>query len=116
MREVILLVDDEVLIRMAIRATLEDEGYDVKEAGNVDEALVVLDGGRIAAVLTDIEMPGTLNGLDLARIIEATSPSTKLIVTSGRALPKPGDLPARAVMLTKPYSTDRLLRLLREAS
>ena len=114
MRKVILIVDDEVLIRMAIRATLEDEGYEVREAGNVDEALLVIEDGGIAAVLTDIEMPGTLNGLDLARMIRAVYPSTPLIVTSGRTVPKPGELPEHVLMLTKPFSTDQLLLILRE--
>ncbi len=109
----ILVVDDEVLVRMAVRATLEDEGYDVKEAGNVEEALLVLERGGIAAVLTDIEMPGPLNGLDLARMIRAVWPSIPLIVTSGRTLPRPDDLPAHALMMTKPFSTERLLLTLR---
>lgn len=116
MDKVILVVDDEVLIRMAVRATLENEGYSVKEAGNVEEALLELERGGVAAVLTDIEMPGPLNGLDLARMIRAVWPSIPLIVTSGRTLPLPGALPAHAFMLTKPFSTERLLLTLRAAT
>lgn len=116
MRKVVLVVDDEVLIRMTVRATLEDEGYDVKEAGNVDEALLVLDGGGIAAVLADIEMPGTLNGIDLARLIRAVWPAIPLIVTSGRSPLRASELPAHVLMLTKPFSADQLLLILRETT
>jgi len=54
---------------------LEGDGYGVKEAADVDEALLLLDGGDFAAVLTYIEMPGLLNGLDLARMIRAMWPA-----------------------------------------
>jgi CheY-like chemotaxis protein len=81
-----------------------------------EEALLVLERGGITVVLTDIEMPGPLNGLDLARMIRAVWPSIPLIVTSGRTLPRPDDLPAHALMMTKPFSTERLLFTLRSAT
>ena len=113
MTKVILVVDDEPLLRAFIRTILEDEGYVGKEAANVHDALVLLDADGIDAVLTDIEMPGGLSGLDLAKMIRAMWPSMALIVMSGRTLPSPGELPAHALMLTKPFSPDRLLGMMR---
>ena len=113
MTKVILVVDDEPLLRAFIRTILEDEGYAVREAANVHVALVLLDADGIDAVLTDIEMPGGLSGLDLAKMIRAMWPSMALIVMSGRTLPSPGELPAHALMLTKPFSPDRLVGMIR---
>jgi CheY-like chemotaxis protein len=113
MNKVILVVDDEPLIRSFIRDTLEDCGYVVTEAANAHEALVRLDAGGVAAVLTDIEMPGGLSGLVLARMIRAMWPSLALILMSGRTLPRPDDLPVHTPMLTKPFSPERLIELMR---
>ena len=113
MANLILIVDDELLIRTYVRETLEGDGYAVKEAANVDEALLLLDCGAFAAVLTDIEMPGLLNGLDLARMIRAMWPTMPLVVTSGRTLPRPDELPPFTLILTKPFSTTRLLEVFR---
>ncbi len=113
MSKVILVVDDEPLLRSFVREILEDNGYAVKEAANVDEALILLDEDGVAAVLTDIEMPGALNGLDLAKMIRAMWPGMPLIVTSGRTLPRPDELPAHTYVLTKPFSTERLLGIMR---
>ena len=115
MSKKILIVDDEPLLRSVVRDILEDNGYAVKEAGTADEALLLLDGGEFAAVLTDIEMPGTLNGLDLARMIRAMWPSVHLVVTSGRTLPRPEDLPAHTPILTKPFSAEQLVEMMRAA-
>ena len=116
MNKVILVVDDEPLIRSFIRDTLEASGYVVTEAANAHEALARLDTGGIAAVLTDIEMPGGLSGLDLARMIRAMWPSLALILMSGRTLPRADDLPAHTRMLTKPFSPERLIEMMRAAA
>jgi CheY-like chemotaxis protein len=113
MNKVVLVVDDEPLLRASIRAILEDNGYAVKEAANGHDALQLLDADGIDAVLTDIEMPGGLNGLDLVKLIRAMWPSMHLIVMSGRTLPKPDELPAHTRMLTKPFSLERLVGIMR---
>jgi CheY-like chemotaxis protein len=111
MVKMILVVDDEPLTRAFIRDILEDDGCAVKEAANVHDALDLLDAGDIDAVLTDIEMPGGLNGLDLAKMIRAMWPNMPLIVVSGRMLPRPEELPPHTPVLTKPFSPERLLDL-----
>jgi two-component system, response regulator PdtaR len=112
MNKVILVVDDEPLIRTSVREILEEHGYAVKEAGNGHEALRLLEEDGITAVPTDIEMPGGLNGLDLAGMIRAMWPSMALVVTSGRTMPRPDDLPPHTPMLTKPFSRERLLHVM----
>ena len=113
MSKIILVVDDEPLIRNCVREILEDGGYGVKEAGNADEALRLLEEDGINAVLTDIEMPGRFNGIDLARMIRAMWPNIALVVTSGRTLPHPAELPPYTPMLTKPFSQERLMSVMR---
>jgi DNA-binding response OmpR family regulator len=113
MTKVILVVDDEPLLRAFVRTILEDSGYAVKEAANVHDALILLDADGIDAVLTDIEMPGGLSGLDLAKMIRAMWPSMPLILMSGRTLPRPGELLAHASILTKPFSPERLVGMMR---
>jgi DNA-binding response OmpR family regulator len=111
MPKFILIVDDEPLLRSFARSVLEDAGYAVKEAANAHDALILLDDDGIDAVVTDIEMPGGLNGLDLAKMIRALWPSKGLIVMSGRTLPRSAQLPAHTPMLTKPFSPQRLVEL-----
>ena len=113
MRKAILIVDDEPLLRSHVREILDGGGYAVKEAADVNEALLLLDGGDFAAVLTDIEMPGLLNGLDLARMIRAMWPTMPLVVTSGQTLPRANQLPPYTVVLTKPFSPTRLLDVMK---
>jgi CheY-like chemotaxis protein len=116
MPKVILVVDDEPLLRAAVRDILEDTGYAVKEAGTADEAIELLDEDGVAAVLTDIEMPGRFNGLDLAWMVRAMWPTIPVVVTSGRTLPKKEELPVHTPMLTKPFSADRLIDVIGSAA
>jgi two-component system, response regulator PdtaR len=106
----ILVVEDEPLIRMFAAGTLADAGYAVLVAGTGEEALQVIAAGEpLAAVMTDIEMPGRIDGLELARIIDAQWPTIAVVVVSGQHLPRPDELPHQAQFLTKPYSADRLI-------
>ncbi|HKF99193.1 MAG TPA: response regulator, partial [Xanthobacteraceae bacterium] len=86
----VLVVDDEVLLRLSIADRLRDEGFSVIEAANADEAIGVLQTTiPVHVVLTDVTMPGRTDGIGLARFIEAHGPDTKVILTSGTLLAAP---------------------------
>jgi CheY-like chemotaxis protein len=81
---VVLLVEDEVLIRMAIADYLRSCGYRVIEAGSADEAVAVIDGrARIDVVFTDVKMPGSMDGFGLARCVRQRLPGIPVVLTSG---------------------------------
>jgi two-component system, response regulator PdtaR len=112
----LLVVDDEPLLRTYVRELLEEAGYAVKEAANADDAIGLLEDDGIIAVLTDIEMPGTLDGIDLAWMIRTRWPTLPVVVTSGKHLPKPADLPANTHIVTKPFSPERLLSVVKASA
>jgi DNA-binding NtrC family response regulator len=99
----VLIVEDELLIRIVLADTLADAGYDVVEAGNVLEAVAIIGQRKIDAVITDIDMPGGLNGLDLARMMSFNHANVPVIIASGGRRPQPQDLPGGAVFVPKPY-------------
>ena len=69
----------------------------------------------VTVVVTDIDMPGSMDGLGLARSIRKTWPGIAIIVTSGRRLPRPDELPKESAFLAKPFSPERLLSLVTDA-
>jgi len=80
----ILVVEDDVLIRLALADFLRDNGYQVVEAGSAGEAMSMVEGSvHVDLVVTDIEMPGDLDGLDLARWLRTHRPEVPVIITSG---------------------------------
>lgn len=113
-KPVILVVEDEPLVRMYLADLLDEEGFRVVEAANAEEALALFQARRdVLAVITDVEMPGHVDGYELARTIRERSPSTGVIVSSGRAWPGSDDLPEGAVFLPKPVSPAELVALVR---
>jgi CheY-like chemotaxis protein len=107
---VVLVVEDEPLLRMDAIEMLTDAGFEVIDAANADQAIEILEARRdIRVVFTDIQMPGSMDGLKLAAMIHDRWPPIALIVTSGRKLPRPQDLPERGRFLPKPYSGRRLV-------
>ena len=81
----ILVVDDEALQRQLVAEDLLLNGYRVFQAGNAFQALALLSSPEMFdLVLTDIDMPGDFNGIDLARLVKDTAPATKVILISGR--------------------------------
>ena len=82
---------------------------DTAEAG---AALLQASEGEIDAVFTDVETPGTMSGLDLARLVAETWPSLPVVVTSGRIVPCAEGLPERACFVGKPYDIDRVAALI----
>jgi CheY-like chemotaxis protein len=109
---VILLVDDDPFIRMAAGELLTVLGAVVLEAGNADEALRILKLHRnIQLVFSDVNMPGTMNGLTLLERVHELKPAVELILTSGRALYGLIELPDHGTFLPKPYNAFKLCEL-----
>ena len=103
----VLIVEDEVLVRAHAAEFMEDAGFDVYEASNADEAIALLElHDDIRAVFSDIQMPGSMDGLKLARYIRGRWPPVKLILTSGHARPLSEDMPAGCGFFGKPYELE----------
>lgn len=110
---VVLVVEDEAIIRMNAVALIEDAGHDVIEAANTDEAILQLETrSDIRVVFSDVEMPGSMDGLRLLHAIRERWPPVVLILASGRVSPTASDMPAGTVFLQKPYREAKLLELL----
>jgi two-component system, response regulator PdtaR len=111
----VLLVEDEALVRMLGVDVLEEAGYEVVEAGNADEALRILEAqSGVKALFTDVDMPGSMDGLALAHTVHARWPQVKVLVVSGKVRPAPDELPPGGVFMGKPYEPASLVRQLRE--
>jgi CheY-like chemotaxis protein len=101
----LLIAEDDVFIRAMISEFLRDAGFDVTEAGDADEAVAILESGSPFDVLfSDVKMPGSISGRELADRVESRWPNTGVILTSGysSALSDLDDLPKNRV-LAKPY-------------
>jgi len=110
----LLVVEDDGLIRMDLVFMLQDMGYSVIEAADADQALAILDTTDVGALLTDIDMPGSIDGLTLAQLTAGRRPNTGIVVISGRYSPAKERLPPSARFLTKPLSEEVLARTLAE--
>jgi CheY-like chemotaxis protein len=109
-RPVLLVVEDEAITRLGLVDALEDAGFELLEASNADEAIAILETRNdIRIVLTDIEMPGSMNGLKLAAAIRGRWPPIELILLSGAVTPK--ELPA--VFFPKPFQMANLIGAVR---
>ena len=112
----VLLIEDEAVIRMRTAAMLEDAGYEVLEASDASEALALLSGhSEIKLVLTDVQMPGVIDGLALVEIIKADYPAVRSIVTSGLASLRQAKQCGAITYLPKPYNAKAMEAALKEA-
>ena len=106
----ILIVEDDVLVRMIANDILTDAGFRVFEAHDAQEAMTLLEArADVQVVFTDWNMPGKIDGLGLARLVRKRWPDVGIIVTSGKMLPAPGDLPAGVQFISKPYRPSALI-------
>jgi CheY-like chemotaxis protein len=104
----VLLVDDEPVVRMVACQSLEDAGFQVIEADCAQQALDVLKSRADVGVLfTDVNMPGAFDGLELARLVHEIWPAIQLVVTSGQALPTP--VPDDGRFMAKPYRLNEMV-------
>src|SRR4051794_11741272 len=114
-RPVVLIVEDEFLLRMDAADMIAAAGFEVLEAGNSDEAIEILEARRdISVVFTDIQVPGSMDGLKLARAVRGRWPPIKIIATSGHVHIGETDLPEGGRFLAKPYSSKQVMGILQE--
>jgi CheY-like chemotaxis protein len=105
----VLVVEDEPLIRMDLVDRLSRLGCAALEAGSAAEAIAILERHReITAVFTDVQMPGTMDGIELARYVRKRWPPTIIVVSSGKAPPEAGELAPDIPVLAKPYNEGTL--------
>ena len=111
----VLIAEDEPMIRMLAADILEDDGFEVLEAPTARAALAILEkrNGDVAALFTDVDMPGDMNGLELAGIVYSRWPHIAILVTSG-VVRTVGTLPGGGVFLGKPYASAAPVRIIRE--
>ena len=113
---VVLLVEDELLVRMAAADDLQDAGFHVLEAANADVALAVLEtcSDNVQVLFTDIDMPGSMNGLDLAESVQQRWPHISLLISSAYHKPHPEQIPDEGRFVPKPYSSEDVVQHIRE--
>lgn len=112
----VLVVEDEVMIRLAIIDALEDAGFDVIEAASADDAMDILGEQTIHFLFTDVQMPGYLTGIDLAHAVAQRYPKAGILVASGRLTPRDFDMPSCAKFLPKPYDFSTIVERLNSLS
>ena len=114
---VILVVDDEPIIRLDAVAMMEDAGFAVIEAADAREALDVMTAhDDISVLFTDINMPGPFDGLELARQVHDRWPEVQLVITSGRVMLSQTEIPDHGHFIAKPYQTMAVVALLKSLS
>ena len=111
----VLIVEDEVLIRMDIADQLVEDGFEVFEASNANDAIALLETQPTIRILfTDIDMPGSMDGLKLAAAVHDRWPPVKIVVTSGHRWVEITELPNGSIFYAKPYQHSLIASSFRE--
>lgn len=113
----ILVVEDDPVLRASLIYVLEEGGVPAVGLANADEALAFLleESDNVAAVLTDVMMPGTTDGLQLAGMVARQWPNIVVLVTSGRVRPVE-DLPANVEFIAKPWRPSQVIAAIQKAA
>jgi DNA-binding NtrC family response regulator len=110
---VVLVVEDEPLLLLMATALVEEAGLQPLYAGNADEAVAILEAREdIRIVFTDVEMPGSMDGIKLAAAIRDRWPPIRIVVVSGHSAVRPPELPEGALFFAKPYDQQRIVETL----
>jgi two-component system, response regulator PdtaR len=114
-RAAVLVVEDETLIRFAAVDLVEGAGYEALEASDADEAIRILQSRPdIRVVFTDVDMPGSMDGLKLAQFVRDRWPPIKIVVASGLQIITESQLPTGSRFFRKPYAQSSILSALTE--
>jgi two-component system, response regulator PdtaR len=109
----ILVVEDEVLVRLMVAEQLRDADFHVVEAANADEALAVLQHTTdVALIVTDIRMPGSMDGLELAKTVRTAFPRIRIVLTSGNII-QFTSVNHHDAFVPKPYQPDKIIGLIK---
>ncbi len=112
---ILLVVENEAVIRMNIVQVAQDSGFAVLEAGDADEAIELLENhSDIRVIFTAVRMPGSMDGLKLANVVKGRWPSVQLLVTSGLDVSTHPDFPVHGRLIRKPYENGQITAVLRE--
>ena len=104
----VLIVEDDQLLRLLTVQILEQAGFEAVQAENADEAVAILETrSDIAVLLTDIDMPGSMDGVKLAHAVRNRWPPIKIIVVSSRVIDR--DLPTDSHFYVKPYHAEKVM-------
>ena len=110
---VVLVVEDEMLLRMRAVDMVEDAGYTSVEAVDAEEAVAILEArSDIALLFTDIQMPGSMDGLGLAHAVRERWPPIKIILVSGQLKPANTEIPANSRFFGKPLEAKTMIALM----
>lgn len=110
----VLIVEDDAMISMWVEDALIDAGYSVAVTSDADKAIAYLENDDdIDLVFTDIDMPGSMDGLRLAAVIRDRWPPVNLIIASGKHRPAKSDMPDHAIFLPKPYLHSDVVKAVR---
>jgi CheY-like chemotaxis protein len=111
----VLVVEDDEVLRMCAAEVVADAGFNSVEAANADEAFAILENrSEIALLFTDIQMPGSMDGLDLARTVNDRWPAIKIILVSGRVELSERERPVNSRFYQKPFAMKQMLEGLQE--
>lgn len=107
----ILVVEDEPVLRAIAIDMLSDTGFGIFEAGSGDEALAILGehATETCLLFTDVNMPGSIDGLRLAQVVSKCWPWVTILITSGRGAPPRDEMPAGATFMQKPWRRATLI-------
>jgi DNA-binding NtrC family response regulator len=112
---VVLVVEDEMMLRMRVVDMVEDAGYVPVEAVDADEAMaILLSRSDIALMLTDVQMPGSMNGLQLAHVVHERWPPIRIILASGQLKLSGSEIPQNSRFFGKPLQSDEIIAEMRE--
>ncbi len=111
----VLVVEDEPLIRLGLASLMEEAGFDALEASSADEAIRIIERDpSLSVIITDVDMPGSMDGIRLAHFVRNRWPPIQFVVISGKVDVVPGELPAGARFFTKPAQENALIAAVRE--
>src|ERR1700730_12116311 len=107
---VVLVVDDEEILRSLAVSLVEDAGFQAVEAANADQAIAILEKrSDITMLFTDVNMPGSMNGLKLAHAVRNRWPPIKILIVSGHVDLREGDIPTHSRFFCKPYQPEMVI-------
>jgi two-component system, response regulator PdtaR len=107
---VILIVEDDPFLRMLAVGFVDEAGFETLEAGDADQAIAILESrSGIAVLFTDVDMPGSMDGLELAFVVSNRWPAIEILIASGHVRLRQSGLPPRGRFLGKPYRAEAMI-------